>query len=91
MPSALVDEDYFRSGGSSSGGSSGGNNDGGHIAPEMQLGMDASEYAGTVQAIVSDVNGGAPEAAALEEAFKESTGEYSTTYHPNMSTITGSW
>ena len=49
-----------------------------------------SEYAGTVQAIVSDVDGGVPEAEALEEAFAESTGEYSTRYHPNVSTITGS-
>jgi len=57
----------------------------------LMFGMDASEYAGTVQAIASDVDGGAPEAAALEEAFKEDTGEYSTTYHPNVSTITGSW
>jgi len=31
------------------------------------------------------------ETAALEGAFAESTGEYSTTYHPNVSTITGSW
>jgi len=53
--------------------------------------MDASEYTGTVQAIASDVDGEAPEAAVLEEAFKESTGEYSTRYHPNVSTITGSW
>ena len=57
----------------------------------LMFGMDASEYTGTVQAITSDVDGGAPEAAALEEAFKESTGEYSTRYHPNVSTITGSW
>ena len=57
----------------------------------LMVGMDASEYAGTVQAIVSDVDGGAPEAAALEEAFAEPTGEYSTRYHPNVSTITGSW
>jgi len=57
----------------------------------LMFGMDASEYAGTVQAIVSDVDGGAPEAEALEEAFAEPTGEYSTRYHPNVSTITGSW
>jgi hypothetical protein len=25
------------------------------------------------------------------EAFEEDTGTYSTTYHPNVSTITGSW
>ena len=30
-------------------------------------------------------------AEALREAFAESTGEYSTRYHPNVSTITGSW
>jgi len=40
---------------------------------------------------VSDVNGGAPEEEALREAFAEPTGEYSTRYHPNVSTITGSW
>jgi len=57
----------------------------------LLFGMDASEFAGTVQAIVSDVDGGAPEAAALEEAFKEDTGEYNTTYHPNVSTISASW
>ena len=57
----------------------------------LMFGMDVSEYAGTVQAIVSDVDGGAPEAAALKEAFAEPTGEYSTRYHPNVSTITGSW
>ena len=50
-----------------------------------------SEYAGTVQAIVSDVDGEAPEAEALGEAFAESTGEYSTRYHPNVSTISASW
>ena len=55
------------------------------------FGMDVSEYAGTVQAIVSDVDGEAPEPDALEEAFAEPTGEYSTQYHPNVSTITGSW
>lgn len=55
------------------------------------FGMDVSEYAGTVQAIVSNVDGGAPEAAALEEAFTESTGTYSTRYHPNVSTISASW
>ena len=57
----------------------------------LMFGMDASEYAGTVQAVVSDVDGRAPEAEALEEAFAEPTGEYSTRYHPNVSTITGSW
>ena len=57
----------------------------------LLFGMDVSEYAGTVQAIVSDVDGRAPEAAALEEAFKEDTGEYGTQYHPNVSTITRSW
>ena len=50
-----------------------------------------SEFAGTAQAIVSDVDGEAPEAAALGEAFAESTGEYSTRYHPNVSTMVGSW
>ena len=50
-----------------------------------------SEYAGTVQAIVSDVDGGAPEAEALEEAFAESAGEYNMQYHPNVSTMVGSW
>jgi hypothetical protein len=57
----------------------------------LLFGMDVSEYAGTVQAIVSDVDGEAPEAEALREAFEEDTGEYSTRYHPNVSTITGSW
>jgi len=57
----------------------------------LMFGMDASEYAGTVQAIVSDVDGGAPEAEALEETFAEPTGEYSTRYHPNVSTISASW
>jgi len=57
----------------------------------LMFGMDASEYAGTVQAIVSDIDGEAPEADALGEAFAEPTGEYSTRYHPNVSTITGSW
>ncbi|PSQ40535.1 hypothetical protein BRD14_08150 [Halobacteriales archaeon SW_5_68_122] len=57
----------------------------------LLFGMDVSEYAGTVQAIVSDVDGGAPEAEALGEAFAESTGEYGTRYHPNVSTISASW
>ena len=57
----------------------------------LLFGMDVSEYAGTVQAIVSDVGGGAPEAEALGEAFAESTGEYGTRYHPNVSTISASW
>ena len=57
----------------------------------LMFGMDVSEYAGTVQAIVSDVDGGAPESEALGEAFAEPTGEYSTRYHPSVSTITGSW
>jgi hypothetical protein len=57
----------------------------------LMFGMDISEYAGTVQAIVLDVDGGAPEAEALGEAFAEPTGEYSTRYHPSVSTITGSW
>ena len=57
----------------------------------LMFGMDASEYAGTVQAIVSDVDGRAPEAEALEEAFADPTGEYSTRYHPNVSTISASW
>ena len=57
----------------------------------LMFGIDVSEYAGTVQAIVSDVDGRAPEAAALGEAFAESTGEYKTRYHPNVSTMVGSW
>ena len=57
----------------------------------LMFGMDVSEFAGTVQAIVSDVDGGAPEAEALREAFEEDTGEYNTTYHPNVSTISASW
>ena len=50
-----------------------------------------SEYAGAVQAIVSNVDGEAPEAEALGEAFAESTGEYNMRYHPNVSTMVGSW
>ena len=50
-----------------------------------------SEFAGTVQAIVSDVDGGGPEAAALGEAFAESTGECRTRYHSNVSMMVGSW
>jgi len=57
----------------------------------LMFGMDASEFAGTVQAIVSDVDGEAPEAEALREAFEEDTGTYSTRYHPNVSTISASW
>ena len=57
----------------------------------LLFGMDVSEYAGTVQAIVSDVDGEAPEAEALGEVFAESTGEYGTRYHPNVSTISASW
>jgi len=57
----------------------------------LLFGMDVSEYAGTVQAIVSDVDGEAPEADALGEAFAEPTGEYKTRYHPNVSTMVGSW
>ena len=30
-------------------------------------------------------------AGALGEAFAEPTGEYSTQYHPDVSTITDSW
>ena len=40
----------------------------------LMFGMDVSEFAGTVQAIVSDVDGRAPEPDAPEEAFAESTG-----------------
>ena len=40
---------------------------------------------------MSDVDGGAPEAEALEEAFAEPTGEYNMQYHPNVSTMVGSW
>lgn len=40
----------------------------------LMFGMDVSEFAGTVQAIVSDVDGGAPEAAALRAAFAEDQG-----------------
>jgi hypothetical protein len=70
-----------------------GNRDLGPIEPfdTLVFGMDVSEYAGTVQAIVSAVDGGAPEPAALRDAFEEDTGTYSTTYHPNVSTISGSW
>ena len=50
-----------------------------------------SEYVGTVQAIVSDVGSGAPEAEALGEAFAEPTGEHRTQYHPNVSTMVGLW
>jgi hypothetical protein len=32
-----------------------------------------------------------PEPEALRDAFEEDTGTYSTTYHPNVSTISGSW
>jgi hypothetical protein len=69
------------------------NRDLGPIEPfdTLVFGMDVSEYAGTVQAIVSAVDGGAPEPAALRDAFEEDTGTYSTTYHPNVSTISGSW
>ena len=52
--------------------------------------MNVSEYAGTVQAVVSDVDGEAPEPAAMREAFEEDTGTYSTRYHPNVSTISAS-
>jgi hypothetical protein len=57
----------------------------------LMFGMDVSEYAGTVQASVSAVDGGAPEPDALRDAFEEETGTYGTTYHPNVSTISGSW
>jgi hypothetical protein len=57
----------------------------------LLFGMDVSEYAGTVQAVVSDVEGEAPKPEALREAFQEDTGTYSTTYHPNVSTISASW
>jgi hypothetical protein len=69
------------------------NRDLGPIEPfdTLVFGMDVSEYGGTVQAIVSAVDGGAPEPAALRAAFEEDTGTYSTTYHPNVSTISGSW
>jgi len=60
------------------------------IFDTLIFGMDVSEFAETVQAIVSDVDGGAPKEAALREAFAEQTGTYSMTYHPNVSTITGS-
>lgn len=53
--------------------------------------MDVSEAAGTVQAVVSSVDGTAPEEAALQEAFAEDSGQYSTTYHPNVSSITATW
>ena len=53
--------------------------------------MDVSEVAGTVQAVVSSVDGTAPEEAALREAFAEDSGQYSTTYHPNVSSITATW
>ena len=53
--------------------------------------MDVSETAGTVQAVVSSVDGAAPEEAALRDAFAEDSGQYSTTYHPNVSSITATW
>ena len=53
--------------------------------------MDVSETAGTVQAVVSSVDGTAPEEVALREAFAEDSGQYSTTYHPNVSSITATW
>ena len=53
--------------------------------------MDVSEAAGTVQAVVLSVDGTAPEKAALREAFAENSGQYSTTYHPNVSSVTASW
>ena len=40
---------------------------------------------------MSDVDGEAPKPEAMREAFEEDTGTYSTRYHPNVSTITGSW
>jgi hypothetical protein len=57
----------------------------------LMFAMDASEFAGTAQAVVSDVEGEAPKPEALREAFQEDTGTYSTTYHPNVSTISASW
>jgi hypothetical protein len=69
------------------------NRDLGPIEPfdTLMFGMDVSEYAGTVQAIVSAVDGGAPTPDALRDAFEEDTGTYGTTFHPNVSTISGSW
>ena len=52
--------------------------------------MDASEYAATVQTTVSSVDGNAPTEEELREAF-EGSDNYSTQYHPNVSSITATW
>ena len=52
--------------------------------------MDASEYAATVQTTVSSVDGNAPTEEELREAL-EGSGNYSTQYHPNVSSITATW
>jgi hypothetical protein len=57
----------------------------------MFVGMSISESSAVIQTIVSDTERPAPSETELEEAFAENTGEYSHTYHPNVSSITATW
>ena len=52
--------------------------------------MDASKYAATVQTTVSSVDGDAPAEEDFTEAF-EGTGNYSTQYHPDVSSLISTW
>ena len=52
--------------------------------------MDTSKYAATVQTTVSSVDGNAPTEEEFTEAF-EGTGNYSTQYHPNVSSLISTW
>ena len=52
--------------------------------------MDASKYAATVQTTVSSVDGNALAEEDFTEAF-EGTGNYSTQYHPDVSSLISTW
>ena len=52
--------------------------------------MDASKCAATVQTTVSSVDGNAPAEEDFTEAF-EGTGDYSTQYHPDVSSLISTW
>jgi hypothetical protein len=57
----------------------------------LMTSMDARKFTGTVQHVTSLTKPGAPTAAELESVFKTESGDWTTTEHPNVSSITGSW
>ncbi|PSQ34701.1 hypothetical protein BRD11_03480 [Halobacteriales archaeon SW_12_69_24] len=53
--------------------------------------LDAGQFAGTVQHVFSRTDGVAPKSGELEESFELESGEWSTAYHPSVSTIDATW